>query len=369
MSFDGVAANRVRNWLFGQALPLWAKAGIDAGGRFYERLDFDGRPVTNVPRRTRVQARQVYVFAEAAALGWTEGEHVARAGLDALIRDNRREDGLWARATDDAGAIIDAAPDLYDLAFVLFALAAAHRVLKDARALPLALETLAAIQARMADPVHGGWHEALPPVLPRRQNPHMHMLEALLAWQATAPDPAFAVAARSVLTLFERRFFDREHLMLGEFYDRDWSVRPGAEGQCVEPGHHMEWVWLLGEAARLGLPDLSTAARALYTSALTCGVRADGLAVREISRIGQVRDGGVRLWAQTELLRALHLRGDRDRADRVIERLFETHLATDRPGLWFDAFDAAGRPEDAAVPASTFYHLVTAFSALLTEPS
>lgn len=369
MSSDVAAENRIRDWLFGQALPLWAEAGIDSQGRFHETLDFDARPVTGLARRTRVQARQVYVFAEASALGWTEGEAVARAGLDALIRDNRREDGLWARATDDAGAILDPTPDLYDMAFVLFALAAAHRVLKDARARALALETLAAVEARMADPVHGGWQEALPPVLPRRQNPHMHMLEAMLAWRATAPDPAFDAAARSVLDLFQRRFFDREHLMLGEFYERDWSVRPGSEGQCVEPGHHMEWVWLLGEAERLGLPDQGAAARALYAGALTCGVRADGLAVREISRIGQVRDGGVRLWAQTELLRALRLRGDRDRAARLIDRLFETHLATETPGLWFDAFDAAGRPRDAVVPASTFYHLMTAFSALLREPA
>lgn len=361
--------DRVRDWLFRQALPLWAEAGIDAEGRFFEKLDFDGRPITGRPRRTRVQARQVYVFAEAVSLGWGEGETVARRALDVLIRDYRRDDGLWVRSVDDAGAVSDATPDLYDLAFVLFALAAAHRVLKDARARPLALATLAAIEARMADPVHGGWQEALPPVLPRRQNPHMHMLEALLAWQAVAPDPAFEAAARRVLDLFDRCFFDREHLMLGEFYDRDWTVRPGSEGQCIEPGHHMEWVWLLGEAARLGLPDLSSAARALYTSALTCGLRPDGLAVREISRIGQVRDGGVRLWAQTELLRTLKTRGEHVRAEHLTQRLFETHLATATPGLWIDSFDAAGAPQDADVPASSLYHLMTAFSALLTEPA
>lgn len=361
--------DRVRDWLFRQALPLWADAGIDAEGRFFEKLDFDGRPITGRPRRTRVQARQVYVFAEGVSLGWGEGEAVARRALDVLIRDYRRDDGLWVRSVDDAGAVLDATPDLYDLAFVLFALAAAHRVLKDEPARPLALSTLAAIEARMADHVHGGWQEALPPVLPRRQNPHMHMLEALLAWQAVAPDPAFEAAARRVLDLFDRRFFDREHLMLGEFYDRDWTVRPGSEGQCIEPGHHMEWVWLLGEAARLGLPDLSSAARALYTSALTCGLRPDGLAVREISRIGQVRDGGVRLWGQTELLRTLKTRGEHVRAEHLTQRLFETHLATATPGLWIDSFDAAGAPQDADVPASSLYHLMTAFSALLTEPA
>ena len=256
--------NRVRDWLFGQALPLWAQVGIDAEGRFFEKLDFDGRPMVGAPRRTRVQARQVYVFAEAAALGWPEGAAVAQRGLDALIRDYRRDDGLWVRAMDDAGAVIDAAPDLYDLAFVLFALAAAHRVLHDERALPLALSTLAAIETQMADPVHGGWQEALPPVLPRRQNPHMHMLEALLAWQAVAPDPAFEAAARRVLDLFATRFFDREHLMLGEFFTADWSIAPGGAGQVIEPGHHMEWIWLLDQARRLGFDGHDRLAQALF---------------------------------------------------------------------------------------------------------
>jgi len=361
--------NRVRDWLFDQALPLWAQAGIDAEGRFLEKLDYDGRPLTGRPRRTRVQARQVYVFCEAATLGWTEGETVARRGLDVLIRDYRRDDGLWIRSTDDAGAVVNDAPDLYDLAFVLFALATAHRVLKDDRALPLALETLAAIDACMADRAHGGWQEALPPVLPRRQNPHMHMLEALLAWQAIAPDPAFEAAARRVLDLFNRRFFDREHLMLGEFFTADWSVAPGGAGQVVEPGHHMEWIWLLDQAGRLGLDRHERQAHALFASALTNGVNARGLMVRQIDRIGVVLDGGARLWGQTEALRTLLLRGQTDRALALTDRLFATHLATAVPGLWIDNFDAGGAAEDADVPASSLYHLMTAFSALLTEPA
>jgi mannose-6-phosphate isomerase len=361
--------NRVRDWLFRQALPLWAAAGIDADGRFFEKLDFNGNPITGVPRRTRVQARQVYVFAEAAALGWPEGEAVARRGLDALIRDHRREDGLWVRAVDDAGAVIDPGPDLYDLAFVLFALSAAHRVLKDDRALPLALETLAAIEAQMADPIHGGWQEALPPVLPRRQNPHMHMLEALLAWQAIAPDPAFEAAARRVLDLFAARFFDPSAAVLGEYYTADWEIAPGGAGQVIEPGHHMEWIWLLDQARRLGLDGHDRKADALFASALTNGFDAQGMVIREVDRIGVVRDGGRRLWAQTEALRTLLLRGRTDHALRLIDGVFSTHLATATPGLWVDSYDAQGRPQDTSVPASTLYHLMTAFSALLTDPA
>lgn len=361
------AQSRVRDWLFSQALPLWGTAGIDAEGRFYEKLDFDGRPVTGLPRRTRVQARQVYVFAEAASLGWAEGAALARRGLEVLIRDNQRDDGLWVRATDDAGAVLDPTPDLYDLAFVLFGLAAAHRVLNDERALPLALATLAATEDSLADPVHGGWQEALPPVLPRRQNPHMHLLEALLFWQATAPNPVWEDAARRILDLFATRFFDARFGVLGEYFAADWSVAPGALGEAAEPGHHMEWVWLLDQAHRLGLPGHADKADVLFHVALERGFDAEGHAVREIGREAGLLDSGRRLWCQTETLRALRLRGEVERADALLDGVFATYLATTTPGLWVDSYDAAGRSQDAAVPASTFYHLMTAFSALLTE--
>lgn len=362
-----VTQDRLRHWLFDQSLPLWAKAGQDDQGRFYEKLDLSGQPITGLARRTRLQARQTYVFTEAYALGWLEGERLARFGLETLIRDYGRQDGLWVRALDDAGRIHDDTPDLYDLAFVLFALASAHRVFKDERALPLALKTLDAINRLMSEP-SGGWSESLPPVLPRRQNPHMHMLEALLAWHEIAPDPAFETAAGNLISLFSRHFLDREHLVLGEFYGHDWSIRPGSEGQTIEPGHHLEWVWLLDEAKRLGLGDQSSAARALYTTALTCGLAPNGLAVREITRIGQIKNGGTRLWGQTELLRTLATRGDLSRASAVTETLFATHLATQTKGLWFDTFDSEGLHHDTTVPASTLYHLMTAIKAVLSTP-
>ncbi|RZJ96238.1 MAG: N-acylglucosamine 2-epimerase, partial [Brevundimonas sp.] len=136
------ARAKVRSWLFDHALPLWAERGADADGRFYELLEFDGRPVTGGVRRTRVQARQVYLFAEAADLGFEPGRAIARKGLDNMIRTCRRPDGLWVLSTDGHGAVLDDTPDLYDQAFCLFALAAGHRLLGDDRCLPLALQTL-----------------------------------------------------------------------------------------------------------------------------------------------------------------------------------------------------------------------------------
>ena len=354
------ARTRASDWLFDHALPLWEARGVDAGGRFFEQLDFDARPVTGLPRRTRVQARQTYVFCEAAALGWEAGRPIAQAGLNALIATCRRDDGLWVTATDDAGAVMDAAPDLYDLAFVLFAQAAAHRVLGDRRARPLALETVAAIEALMTAP-HGGWQDALPPRLPRRQNPHMHMLEALLAWQATAPDPAFAAAARMVLKLCRERFV--VHGAIREYFTADWTPDPTA-GHIVEPGHLEEWTWLLRQAAALD-PDAADRAAALHDRALADGMR-NGFLIREVDPFGAPLDAGRRLWAQTEAVRTGLSFGDAG-ALLLVDRILDTHLATTVPGLWIDSYDADGLSHDRAAPASSLYHLMTAFSELLRQ--
>ncbi|KQS57198.1 N-acylglucosamine 2-epimerase [Brevundimonas sp. Leaf363] len=364
MSFLHDARAKVRSWLFDHALPLWAERGADADGRFYELLEFDGRPVTGGVRRTRVQARQVYLFAEAADLGFEPGRAIARKGLDNMIRTCRRPDGLWVLSTDGNGAVLDDTPDLYDQAFCLFALAAGHRLLGDDRCLPLALQTLDAIETVMAAP-HGGWAEAAPARLPRRQNPHMHLLEAMLAWHAATPEPRFEQIAREILGLFDTAFFHEPTGTLSEFFTEDWRLADGQAGEIVEPGHEFEWVWLLSEARKNGWIDAEARAMRLYDHAGTAGLNAEGFPVREMARGGGPVDPGWRLWAETEALRAHLTVGDEARAAAMVDRIFDSHLATDVPGLWVDSYDAAGIQIDTTVPASSFYHVMTAFTVLL----
>lgn len=60
-----VGARRFREWLRLRALPLWSSVGQAENGAFAELLNLDGRSVA-AERRARVQARQIYVFAQAA---------------------------------------------------------------------------------------------------------------------------------------------------------------------------------------------------------------------------------------------------------------------------------------------------------------
>ncbi len=342
--------------MLNSALPLWAEAGLAAHGRAWEALDFAGRPVTGLPRRCRVQARQLYVLCEAGRRGWRRDDAAVARAFEALVQDHRRDDGLWRRSVDEAGRALDDAPDLYDQAFALFALAAAADRLPQAE--PMAQVTLEAVNTRMAHAA-GGWVEALPPVLPRRQNPHMHMLEATLAWQGQSNDPAFRAVVETCLNLMRARF--RVDGWVREYFTQE--LEPCRErGDVVEPGHQLEWSWLLLTAGA----DVTEAA-ALARGAMAARRGRHGLLVREIDTQGRVIDGGERLWAQTEAVRALDGLGEVEAADQLLTRLLDTHLATEVPGLWFDCFDAEGLPTDDRVPASSLYHLMTMATAVLPE--
>ena len=147
---------KLDRWLFGSALPLWWALGADhLGGGFVELLDGDGRDL-RAPRRARVQARQVYSFAAAGALGWPGPWRAATAhGLDYFLARYRRPDGLFRTLVAADGAPADETAMLYDQAFSLLALASA------ARALPDRAEVLRAIAAEVVEVLRRGRRDAL----------------------------------------------------------------------------------------------------------------------------------------------------------------------------------------------------------------
>ena len=78
---------RLRPWLTGCLLPFWATSGVDAGnGAFVEKFDATGRPSDENYTRVMVQARQIFVFAHAAAAGYSETGLTCAASAYAFTR-------------------------------------------------------------------------------------------------------------------------------------------------------------------------------------------------------------------------------------------------------------------------------------------
>ena len=340
---------RFRDWLFARALPLWVGAGRDAPGLgFHERLSLAGLP-TGVPfKRLRVQARQIYSFSQAALLGWPHGLDAARDSHAFITRHAARPDGSWARTIGPEGGVLDAAADLYDLAFVLFALAWFFRATGEQQAVAQARQTVAWICAHMRGPVAGFLNTLPVEPGPRQQNPHMHLLEAALALFEATGEAAFADLAHELVTVFRDRLFDRATGTLGEFFSSTLGPAAGEDGDHVEPGHQFEWVWLLEQCDRLLGTDTVAEAEALYRFAETHGYVGDtGLVVDVLGRDGRPRKSATRLWPQTEALKAHAVMRRRGRAMRCsigqgVENLMRLFFEDCVEGGWHEHFSAGG---------------------------
>lgn len=360
-----------REWIVGRALPTWATRGFDATAeRFRERLDERGAPL-DVPHRAMVQARQIYVYSHAHLLGWHDGAELADCAMATLERDFAHEaagETSFAYSIDGRGGIVSDVRDAYTHAFVLFAIAWLHRITGDVTLLTLAARTDAFVRRHLVDAQHGGVFDAFPATTrTKRQNPLMHLLEAYLALERTAPACGWLARAATIIDLFRSRLFDAGRGVLREHFADDWSTHPDwALADVVEPGHHFEWVWLLAEYERLAGIELAEPRAALYDFALRHGVTEDGLVHDELASDGSVRKRSHRLWPHTEAIKAAGARqadGDANASalgEGMLDVLLERFLDRQFVGGWIDHISADGAPLVDYVPASSLYHLMVA---------
>jgi mannose-6-phosphate isomerase len=357
---------RLKRVMIEEALPLWSTVGWDhAAGGFIERLHRDGTADAAAPRRVLVQARQIYCYAKAAQMGWyPEGRAIALKGLEHLLSRAKAPDGRpgYVHRLTPNGAVLDARRDAYDHAFVLFALATAYTLDKDAQIRAEIDALLAFLDGHLRSP-HGGVHEGLPVSLPRRQNPHMHLFEAMIACFDATHDLSFQNRAGEIFALFLSNFYDKQKRALGEYFEEDWSK---IEPVSVEPGHQAEWVWLLKGFERItGCPTGQRRAELLAT-ALRYRDAATGCLIDEGDDTGNIRRGTRRLWPQTEIAKAWIAQaesgeaGAADEARAALVRLERHYLSHPVKGGWYDQFDRDGNSLVATIPASSFYHLLCA---------
>lgn len=360
----------IRTWMFEEALPFWAERGIDrVHGGFLEEVTLAGEETPIAFKRTRVTCRQGYAFAHGAVLGWAPGVALAERACAFLEDHARLADGGWARQLTREGAVSDAAPDLYDLSFILFAFAWRYRAEPDERSRARANQVLDFIQAHLRAPGGGYWPK-LPHSGVRLQNPHMHLTEACIAAFDAFGEQRFLDQARELVTLLRTRFFDGR--TLGERFGEDWSRLSGDEGRALEPGHHFEWAWILAQYQRLTGEDVSREAAALILFAEQHGVDRQSFAVFDAVRDdGVVLKGSSRSWTNTERIKAhlalFELTGADPRVPvaQSVNLLLNRYLSVPTRGAWIDQFDGEGRPMVDVVPASILYHLFLAFAEVL----
>ncbi|CAN5376708.1 mannose-1-phosphate guanylyltransferase/mannose-6-phosphate isomerase [soil metagenome] len=360
---------RLADWLRLRALPTWATLGLSAEGVFAEVIGLDGRSV-NTSRRARVQARQIYVFAQAGQLAWAgPWKRCVDEGVARLIADYLRDDGLCRTLLAADGTPLDETAMVYDQAFVMFALAMA-------KGAGCAEPTLEARAVRIRDQLRA---RALPNGAliecgddAYQSNCHMHLLESCLAWEEAGGDAGWTALADQVVAMARSTFIDAEGGYLREFFGPDWAPAEGEAGRLVEPGHQFEWAWLFARYARArGDESAIEVARKLYAHGVSGVSERLAVAVDAMNEDGSIRSKRARLWPQTEWLKAglilaeLSTDGERHtylEGAAAAQRALWFYLSED--GLWHDKRLPDRSFIDEPAPASSFYHIMAAFRQL-----
>ena len=278
--------------------------------------DFDRRwQPTGTGEKTLVsQARLIYNFCCGYRhTGCDEFRLAAEHGLTFLrerFADATHGGWVWQCRRD--GKVTDPRKDTYGHAFAIFALAEYARAFDCSDASSLARQTVAVLQDRMSDHQHGGlWTRAAgdwqPDTSGRSQNPHMHLLEALLSLHAVSADPAVLDLAVGICRLARQRFIHPQHGCLEEFFAADWSRLDDDQAAPVQVGHQFEWAWLLNRIADRGEDH---GFRDLATTLMAWGSRhgwdqRHGGVFDQCDRRGRVLRDSKTFWVQSEALRAL----------------------------------------------------------------
>lgn len=369
-----VTPRDLRQWLSHIALPSFAKIAVHPGEEGYVEFLTPAFVPDAKPRKSTLSTgRLIYCFSHAAVLDPKgPGLAAARHGVDYLLRRCANPEGGFFRTLNPDGTPLDARCDLGDLGFVLFALGWYHRASGEKRALEIAEQTMRHMESHLAAKV-GGFLEDNLGSLPRRQNPHMHLLEAchILAEEsgegASAPGP-WLKRAKALVDLLCNKFLDRTNGSLIEQFDAEWTPVPGAPR---EPGSHFEWVWALLHHRRLtGDNSVLPIAEKLYNFALAHGIDRESpqLAFDSVDGAGTPLATTKLMWPQTEAIKAFVARaeflGDRDAAGKVdafLGLLFH-HYVDAETGLFCNQLERDGKKRPVEMPVRVLYHLELALA-------
>lgn len=367
-------ATQMREWLLNVGAPIWASVGRTKIGWFAERISSQGEADASY-FRTFVQARHVYSFSAIGRMGW-EGPwaDLVEQTIDSLLSNARRADGLYVHRLTEDGRVLDPRADLYDQAFILLALGASGAVLDRPDLFDAAEALLEKLEYLWAH-TNGGFNEGeiASPEL-RRQNPHMHLLEAFLLLAKSSRRQRFWDSALNIARLAANNFIDAETGALREYFRDDWlplGDGPRRLGDVVEPGHCCEWAWLFEQLVTEGWTEGIALSNALTTFARRYGLSHSGtILVDEVWIDGTIKSERARLWPQTERAKAAISRwlrlGTSMEAGEITAAIagLRRYLEGVFPGLWRDKLYADGAWVNEPAPGSSLYHISCAVAEL-----
>jgi mannose/cellobiose epimerase-like protein (N-acyl-D-glucosamine 2-epimerase family) len=266
------------------------------------------------------------------------------------------------------GKVADPRQDAYAYAFLLFALAWARKLLGERVDRKIVVDLIDHLKANLSHESGQGFIDGLPrPDVHLRQNPQMHLFEAVLAVDEAFSSPEARALSHELYRLFCTRLFDKRRRALPERHDDSWRSITATDA-VFEPGHHFEWIWLLDRYAACSGERVEDIVASLADRAYAEGVDRHGAVVEAVALDGSWRVESRRCWGTCEGLKAATSDFENGRTpDLAMERvarflyaLRTLFLSSPFAGGWVDRLDAQGKPLVGYVPSTTLYHIFLA---------
>ena len=356
-------------------LPQWLNSfSDDENGGFHDRLDKNGRPL-KMPKRLLTQCRQLIIYSLADQDDATQKCYADTIdnGFQFILKHyyiTETNGSVFSLNPDNS--INDHKYDLYGHAFILLACATYYQATKNTEALDFAKKTFNFIKTSFALPDKPGLTEALDENLKpidamRRQNPHMHLMEACIHMYEVSKDADYLATATDMLNLFYDKFLDHETQTLGEFFDDD--LKPHIEkGDWIETGHHAEWIWLLKRYQDISPsrdPRLLGTMKNLFAWIQTNGIDPEYGGIFNIqSRHGSIIDTDKRIWPVLETIRAAFIMSNiKDYEENAyimikdLTSLLTGHYIDIKTGNWQETLTRELSSKINDMPGTTPYHI------------
>ncbi len=360
-------------------LPAWLDVALPPGtgpAPVVEELPDNGGATT-----TLAQARTAFMLAHLGQLSGQERLIEAARRINSFVtRYLRDPDGGCVYAVNPDGSRIDTAEAntrrTYDQSFVLLALV----TLRNADPSAVSAEDVDRCWSFIGTVLKDTDNEALweddrmaagnaQPSDLRAQNPHMHMLEAVLQCLELTGDAVWADRARTLVRAGTRFFFDPATGAVREFVGNDLMPIDTPEGRRREPGHQYEWAWLLMRYATLtGDVDAGSFVAPMADFAATYGWRKDGpmagALFDALSAEGKVTEATHLLWPLTEAGKYFAAlardTGDVEAADKareIADLIFGRYFSPGNQPSWVNQFDGDGNVTWDAGLSRLLYHV------------
>ena len=202
----------------------------------------------------------------------------------------------------------------------------------------------------------------------------MHLFETAMHWMEIFNDEQMADLADEIFEIFTQRFCVDG--LLRECFHEDLTPLPDRANKryrYLEPGHLLEWAYLLRRYEKLtGKKTYTTAVLEAFTEAYGIAPHT-GLIANHCLPDGSFPDQVTsRLWPQTEYIRLKLSKNnpvDHRKGLEMLERTKTYFLTMDgeHMGYWHDEVDADGKLISNNSPASSLYHIIGCLMPLIRK--